>query len=461
MLEEAASPKCIVPVKYVTEFTVMLSVDNLSVIPPPEKNTYHYSTNLNFDQLFSFSRGLRPINCDADVLKLIENLQRYDLVDLYVEHAVDNPGIIDEAEAVHGLDVDDDVEVNNDKDDNVIVDDDVKVNNDKDDNVVVDDDVEVNNDKDDNVVVDDDVEVNNDKDGNVLVGDDVKEDNFVVDDVVEVNNDKEDNVVVDDDDTYADYVGSEGSSESGIDINEDSIDLDWAIVLHAESETNEAQCEKYQAEFKHNHGEDSDQLHTPAESEDEQECETFPSYKSGEAIKFQLGMIFNNKELIRDAIKEYAIRRKVTFMKTYAHIIFPTNGPQLWPLNGQLETNPPMMRMEIGLSKNLRNKTNDEPRNLHVMARKLATITCHRCGAMEHNKRSCKGKRVADRDMPKGGNKNKNSKNNLARKTIRKKNNKSNKNLEIEIGSSSQAPTPTQPTKEYINEESSMMFYVL
>lgn len=73
---------------------------------------------------------------------------------------------------------------------------------------------------------------------------------------------------------------------------------------------------KYQAEFEQNHGEDSDQLHKPVESEDEQEYETFPSYKSGEAIKFQLGMFFNSKELIRDVINEYAMEsKKVVFLK--------------------------------------------------------------------------------------------------------------------------------------------------
>lgn len=41
MLAESAFPKCIVPVKYVTKFTVMPSVANLSATSPPEK-THHY-----------------------------------------------------------------------------------------------------------------------------------------------------------------------------------------------------------------------------------------------------------------------------------------------------------------------------------------------------------------------------------------------------------------------------------
>lgn len=55
---------------------------------------------------------------------------------------------------------------------------------------------------------------------------------------------------------------------------------------------------------------------------------------------------------------------------------------------------------------------------------------------------SCKGKRVATRVIPKGENKT---------KKIETKNNKTKnakKNNEIEIGTSSQAPYPTQPTQE-------------
>lgn len=96
--------------------------------------------------------------------------------------------------------------------------------------------------------------------------------------------------------------------------------------------------------------------------------------------------------------------RKTTFKKTYSHIIFSINGPQLWPLDDRVEINPPMMRMVIGHPKNMFNKVNGEPRNPYVLPRKLSIVTCHKCGAMGHNKRSCKGKRVADRVIPKGGN---------------------------------------------------------
>lgn len=51
--------------------------------------------------------------------------------------------------------------------------------------------------------------------------------------------------------------------------------------------------------------EDSDELNTPQGSDDKEVIERFPHYKEG--IKFQKGMMFNNKNVIRDAIKEYAM----------------------------------------------------------------------------------------------------------------------------------------------------------
>ncbi|KAI5384757.1 uroporphyrin-III C-methyltransferase [Lathyrus oleraceus] len=98
--------------------------------------TYTHSTYWLWDA------GLKPLSCDVDVLKLTEDPSGFDLVDLYVEHEVDNPDIIDEAEEFQGVDVVDDLKVNNDKNDNVVVDDDGEVNNDKENNVVVNDDVE-------------------------------------------------------------------------------------------------------------------------------------------------------------------------------------------------------------------------------------------------------------------------------------------------------------------------------
>jgi hypothetical protein len=97
--------------------------------------------------------------------------------------------------------------------------------------------------------------------------------------------------------------------------------------------------------------------------------------------------------------------RKSTVLATYSHIILPTNGPQLWPLIEPDPINPPYMRRAIGRPKKNRNKRNDEPRNPNIVPRTLRTVQCKQCKALGHNKTSCKGKRAAERAIPKGGNK--------------------------------------------------------
>lgn len=142
--------------------------------------------------------------------------------------------------------------------------------------------------------------------------------------------------------------------------------------------------------------------------------------------------------------------RKATFQDTYSNIIYPANGPQLWSLDGQLAVNPPLMRITIGYPKKLRRKTNDEPINPHVLPRNFVTATCHKCEALGHNMRSYKGKRAADRAIPKGENKaKKENPTNTKKKTQTKtKAKKINPITVTEIGSSSHGLPPTQPTQE-------------
>jgi hypothetical protein len=93
-------------------------------------------------------------------------------------------------------------------------------------------------------------------------------------------------------------------------------------------------------------------------------------------------------------------------MATYSHIILPTNGPQLWRISKTEAINPPVVRRAIGRPKKNRNKANDEPKNPpHLLPRDLPTLTCQKCKTPGHNKRTCGGKRAANRQVPKGGNK--------------------------------------------------------
>lgn len=53
---------------------------------------------------------------------------------------------------------------------------------------------------------------------------------------------------------------------------------------------------------------------------------------------------------------------------------------------------------------------NDERRNPHILPKRFSTVTCAKYGDMRHDNRSCKGKKAADRGIPKGGNKSKKTK---------------------------------------------------
>ncbi|XP_058746445.1 uncharacterized protein LOC131619357 [Vicia villosa] len=111
---------------------------------------------------------------------------------------------------------------------------------------------------------------------------------------------------------------------------------------------------------------------------------------------------FNQKEP-----EEYvsSCYRRSIVMATYSHINLPKNGPQLWASDRNEPIQPPIMRRAIGRLKKNRNKTNDETRSTHTLPRKHQTVKCQNCGNMGHNKRTCKGKRAAERVIPKGGNK--------------------------------------------------------
>lgn len=58
----------------------------------------------------------------------------------------------------------------------------------------------------------------------------------------------------------------------------------------------------------------------------------------------------------------------------------------------------------MGRSKKARRKNNDEKKNPNSLRRYNKAVQCKRCGEYGHNKRTCKGKDAADREIPVGGN---------------------------------------------------------
>ncbi|KAI5395389.1 hypothetical protein KIW84_061825 [Lathyrus oleraceus] len=59
---------------------------------------------------YRFSRGLRPLNNDQDVLQFSKDVVRYDVINVYVEHSMGIPEIIDDNELDVELDTEDDVQ---------------------------------------------------------------------------------------------------------------------------------------------------------------------------------------------------------------------------------------------------------------------------------------------------------------------------------------------------------------
>ncbi|XP_058786712.1 uncharacterized protein LOC131661258 [Vicia villosa] len=118
--------------------------------------------------------------------------------------------------------------------------------------------------------------------------------------------------------------------------------------------------------------------------------------------------IWYNGLVVENYVSSYY--RKSQCLATYAHIVLPSNGPRLWPVTNTEHIHPPVMRQAPGRPKKLRNKSNDEPKNSGVLPRQLKTVKCTHYGKYGHNSRTCKGKSAADRQIPKGGNKQPNKK---------------------------------------------------
>ncbi|KAI5393729.1 hypothetical protein KIW84_060734 [Lathyrus oleraceus] len=111
-----------------------------------------------------------------------------------------------------------------------------------------------------------------------------------------------------------DYVGSEddldSASKTEYEHSDEIDDMDWTTFIPYDKLVDKVNNSDVDDDF--------DALHTPPASDDE-EHERFPAYKSGDMYKFQLGMMFNNKEMLKDALKEYAMKMKknVLLKKNY------------------------------------------------------------------------------------------------------------------------------------------------
>ncbi|KAH1232845.1 hypothetical protein GmHk_09G025420 [Glycine max] len=98
--------------------------------------------------------------------------------------------------------------------------------------------------------------------------------------------------------------------------------------------------------------------------------------------------------------------RKSTVLTTYSFIVYPCNGPNLWPPLQTPVMLPPIMRRAHRRPKKARNKKNDESTKRSNLAKQSRLVVCKNCRTIGHDRRTCKGKTAANRTIPKGGNKN-------------------------------------------------------
>ncbi|RDY08709.1 hypothetical protein CR513_07035, partial [Mucuna pruriens] len=53
---------------------------------------YVYFKSLWYQHLrLSLSQGLKPLNCDGDVLKFVEDVKTFEVVSVFVKHLIDTP----------------------------------------------------------------------------------------------------------------------------------------------------------------------------------------------------------------------------------------------------------------------------------------------------------------------------------------------------------------------------------
>ncbi|XP_058765411.1 uncharacterized protein LOC131638892 [Vicia villosa] len=253
----------------------------------------------------SFSRGLRSLNNDSDVLRFVEDVRGFKVVDIYVEHKVEeNVEEVNVEEVNVEEDVNVEVEVNNEE---------VEVNNEEAANPEQNVDVEVDNEQ-ENVE-----DVNEDEEENVDNEEDVNEEENVEDANEEENVEdanEEENVedANEDSESDPDYKMSSEEDEDDDEVVFDELDLgtdagiDWTTILPTVPTQNSSRIDV----TSDNDSCDSEVLRTPPDSDAEDAIKEYPTFKKD--TKFELGMMFKDKDQIKDAIKEFALEKNKSFV---------------------------------------------------------------------------------------------------------------------------------------------------
>ena len=106
--------------------------------------------------------------------------------------------------------------------------------------------------------------------------------------------------------------------------------------------------------------------------------------------KHAVSAIAYKKEKAENYVHHYY--KVETYLRTYSHLIQPTNGEEFWPKEASDKILPPKMLVQPRRPKeNKRKKATDEARRIsHKLKKSSATQKCTNCEQLGHNKRGCK-----------------------------------------------------------------------
>ena len=123
---------------------------------------------------------------------------------------------------------------------------------------------------------------------------------------------------------------------------------------------------------------------------DKHTCACYIWDLTGIPCKHAVSAIAYKKEKAKNYVHHYY--KVETYLRTYSHLIQPTNGKEFWQKEASDKILPPKMLVQPRRPKeNERKKAADETRRISYKLKKSSTAQkCTNCGQLGHNKRECK-----------------------------------------------------------------------
>ena len=319
---------------------------------------------------YAFQHGLKPLNNDGELLELVAYAKGCTVVDIFVEHEVDIPEVVDFCDEGPFVDELSDEEDGGSSDIEEVIMEEVRGDGEKEyenagTTIVRNEDVGKEGGIGEGIAENEDVgEKGNAKipiDGETFTEAEnagiaeVRNEDVGKEGNVEVNQDAEEDGYLSEEDE--DYVASEGESEydTDFDIGDDrEVQWDWKHELPKETfvgsnQDGDNEGNETQAVYEGSSQDESD-LHTPVESDDEvvhkRKFPTFKFPKKGHPVRSEMDMQFASKALVKDVVKDHAMetRTNLWFKKNdavrlvvkclltcpYHMLISKRSGSQYW-----------------------------------------------------------------------------------------------------------------------------------